>query len=186
MTGICAGDKKNVNCGDLIVATSAIAYDTGKIVTGPDGKPQLLHELHTWNASLNTLQFALLFQEWQSAVKAITLPTMKDQTQVDGQLPKVHFTSVASGYTVRGDNPFENIRQLVRNALALDMEAIAFYRTVAEFPGTSALLVKGVSDYADGEKDDSYHDYASAASAAYIITFIQAYLNSDRFPLAHI
>ncbi len=61
------------------------------------------------------------------------------------------------------------------------MEGAAFYRTVEDFPEMSALLVKGVSDYADG-KDDSFHERAATASATYMLTFIQQYVTADRMP----
>lgn len=183
MTGICAGDKRKVRFGDLVLAASAFAYDTGKIVIGKDGKPHLLHELDTWNTSPDVLQFARMFQQWQAAVAGIVRPSVKRQPTEDSLLPELHIAPVASGYTVRGDNPFEEICMLVRTTVAIDMEATTFYRTAAEFPGMRALLVKGVSDYADGEKDDTYHDYASAASAAYMVRFIQEFVTSERFPL---
>jgi nucleoside phosphorylase len=178
MTGICAGDKRKVKLGDLVVASSAFAYDTGKVVIGKDGKPQLLHELDTWNASPDVLQFALMFQEWQAAVAGIVRSAASET-----QLPKLHIAPVASGHTVRGDNPFEEICLFVRTTAAIDMEAVTFYRTVAGFPNVRSLFVNGVSDFADGEKNDSYHDYASAASAAYMARFIQEFATSDRFPL---
>jgi nucleoside phosphorylase len=181
MTGICAGDKRKTKLGDLVVAERAFAYDTGKIVIGKDGKPQLLHELDTWNPSPDVLQFARMFQQWQADVADIVRPPARRQTIRGTQLPELHIAPVASGYTVRGDNPFEEICALVRNTAAIDMEATTFYRAVAEFPGIRALLVKGVSDYADGEKNDDYHDYASAISAAYIVRFFQEFVTSDRF-----
>ncbi|MFO1434411.1 MAG: hypothetical protein U1F76_30745 [Candidatus Competibacteraceae bacterium] len=52
------------------------------------------------------------------------------------------------------------------------MEGAAFYR-ILEDEKISGLLVKGVCDYADSEKDNSYHQYASEVSAAYILCFIQ-------------
>jgi nucleoside phosphorylase len=180
MTGICAGDKRKVKLGDLVVAASAFAYDTGKVVIGRDGKPQLLHELDTWNASPDVLQFALMFQEWQAAVGSIARPLVGPQGVREMQPSKLYIAPVASGHTVRGDNPFEEICLLVRTTAALDMEAVTFYRTLAGFPGVRSVFVKGVSDYADGEKNDSYHDYASAISAAYILSFVKEYLTSDR------
>jgi nucleoside phosphorylase len=180
MTGICAGDKRKVKLGDLVVATSAFAYDTGKVVIGKDGKPQLLHELDTWNASPDVLHFALMFQEWQAAVASIARPLIRLQGARETQPSKLHIAPVASGHTVRGDNPFEEICLFVRTTAALDMEAVTFYRTLAGFPGVRSVFVKGVSDYADGEKNDSYHDYASAVSAAYILSFVKEYLTSDR------
>ena len=70
----------------------------------------------------------------------------------------------------------------VRNALAIDVEGATFYRTVAEFPGVRSLLVKGVSDYADAEKDDSYHKYAAMVSATYVLGFIKEYVTLERMP----
>ncbi len=81
---------------------------------------------------------------------------------------------------MRGDNPFEEICLLVRTTTALDMEAVTFYRTLVGFPGVRSVFVKGISDYADGEKNDSYHDYASAVSTAYVVSFVKEYLTSDR------
>lgn len=185
MTGICAGDKRKVKLGDLVVAASAFAYDTGKVVIGKDGKPQLLHELDTWNPSPDVLQFALMFQEWQAAVAGIARPLAGPQATREMQPPKLHITPVASGHTVRGDNPFEEICMFVRTAAAIDMEAAAFYRTAAGFPNVRSLFVKGISDYADGEKNDIYHDYASAVSAAYMIRFVQEFVTSKRFPLGY-
>ena len=127
------------------------------------------------------LQFARIFQQWQATVAGIARPPARGQTIRGTPLPELHIAPIASGYTVRGDNPFEEICALVRNTAAIDIEATTFYRAVAEFPGIRALLVKGVSDYADGEKNDAYHDYASAISAAYMARFIQEFVTSDRF-----
>ncbi|HVB23470.1 MAG TPA: hypothetical protein VNG51_16145 [Ktedonobacteraceae bacterium] len=185
MTGICAGDKSKVHLGDLVVASSAFAYDTGKVVIGKDGKPQLLHELDTWNASPDVLQFAQMFQEWQAAVTGIARPVTGLLASRDAQLPGLHIAPVASSYAVRSDNPFEEICTFVRTTTAIDMEAATFYRTVSGFPEVRALFVKGVSDYADGEKNDSYHEYASATSAAYMTRFIQEFVTTKRFPLGY-
>jgi nucleoside phosphorylase len=80
---------------------------------------------------------------------------------------------------VRRDNPFDNIQKLVNEAITLDMEAGAFYRTAESFPGTYALVVKGICDYADDDKDDAYYRYASSLSAMYIVHFISKYITSD-------
>jgi nucleoside phosphorylase len=100
----------------------------------------------------------------------------------DPKLPRRYIVPMASGSAVRSDNPFEDIRTPVRGTIAIDMEGATFYRTVMEFPGTRSLLVKGVSDYADPDKDDSYHQYAAAASSAYMLRFITEYVNSERLP----
>src|SRR2546426_12033507 len=60
----------------------------------------------------------------------------------DPEQPRCHVVPIASGSTVRSDNPFEEIRRPVRGAIAVDMEGAIFYRTVADFPGLHSLLVK--------------------------------------------
>ena len=96
----------------------------------------------------------------------------------DPASPKRHIAAMASGSAVRSDNPFKEIQVPVRGAIAIDMEGATFYRTVAEFAGLRSLFVKGVCDYADPDKDDSYHDYASAVSAIYVVSFIKDYVTT--------
>lgn len=124
-----------------------------------------------------------MFQEWQAAAGRIARPAGGAQATRERQPPQLHIAPVASGHTVRGDNPFEEIGQFVRTTAAIDMEGAAFYRAATGFPGTHSLWVKGVSDFADSEKNDIYHDYASTVSAVYIICFIQEFVTSERFPL---
>ncbi len=100
----------------------------------------------------------------------------------DPSHPALHIAPMASGSAVRGDNPFNEVRIPVRGTVAIDMEGVTFYRTVAEFSGIHSLLVKGVCDYADSDKDDTYHKYASSVSATYVLCFIREYVNADRMP----
>jgi hypothetical protein len=62
------------------------------------------------------------------------------------------------------------------------MEAASFYHVVASFPDLRSLVVKGVCDYADSAKNDDYREYASRASAAYMVCFIKEYVTSDLAP----
>jgi nucleoside phosphorylase len=100
----------------------------------------------------------------------------------DAEHPAVYVAPIASGSAVRADNPFADIRVPVRDTRALDMEGAAFYRVLQEFGSIHYLLVKGVCDYADKEKDDSYHDYAGRISARYLHAFLREYVTSSRFP----
>ena len=84
---------------------------------------------------------------------------------------------------VRGDRPLKHVQLRVRTAWAVEMEGYAFYRAVADFPRTRSMVVKGVCDYADPEKDDSYHQYASELSAIYMAEFVRIYVNTARMPV---
>jgi hypothetical protein len=83
---------------------------------------------------------------------------------------------------VRSDNPFKDIQIPVRGTVAVEMEGAAFGRVMASVSGLRWLVVKGVSDYADSDKDDSYHQYASTASALYLLCFLGEYITNERLP----
>lgn len=91
---------------------------------------------------------------------------------------------MGSGPAVRSDNPFSSLRGPERKLIAVEMEGASFYQAVENVPslGKSALVVKGVSDYGDEDKDDTYREYASEASAIYIFYFIECYVNQRLMP----
>ncbi len=101
---------------------------------------------------------------------------------IDPKEARCHIKPMASGSAVRSDNPFKDIQVPVRGTVAVEMEGAAFGRVMASIPGLRWLVVKGVSDYADSDKDDSYHQYASAASALYLLCFLQNYVTDERIP----
>jgi nucleoside phosphorylase len=100
----------------------------------------------------------------------------------DPTQPECYIAPMASGSAIRGDDPFDTIRIPVRGTAGIDMEGATFYRTMVDFPGIHSLLVKGVSDYADREKDDEYHNYAAEIAALYVFAFIKEYVTSDLMP----
>jgi nucleoside phosphorylase len=168
MTGICAGNKEKAQLGDLIVADCAYFYDSGKFVLDRSGEQVHMHNPDVYRVNKKVKHFIQMFERWKSTIAPME--------------PKCHIGAIASGSAVRADRPFERIPFQLRNTLAIDMEGAAFYRTVEDFPGMDALLVKGVSDYADDNKDDSSHWHASAVSAAYMLAFIQEYVTAERMP----
>ena len=251
MTGICAGDRRKVCLGDLVVADRAFTYDSGKFVTGEDGRKEHLHDTDTRQPDPSVLQFARMFDSWRKVVEPWGRPPSKRQQRewllaklLEDLTPRVddippadleknvpnwrkivkelqegpdpylsekrslldrtrvkehhygeevfpfvdpprigcHIAPIASGSAVRSDDPFGEVQISVRGTIAIDMEGAVFYRTVAEFPGIRSLLVKGVCDYADSDKDDSYHKYASLASAAYALQFIREYVTTSLMP----
>lgn len=102
----------------------------------------------------------------------------------DPQEARCHIKPMASGSAVRSDSPFKDIQIPVRGTVAVEMEGAAFGRVTASVPGLRWLVVKGVSDYADSDKDDSYHQYASVASSLYLLCFLQEYVTDERIPRA--
>jgi nucleoside phosphorylase len=174
MSGICAGDKRYLNLGDLVVAEYAYLFEEGKVTRDQQGT--LIHQPEgiTYGPAEHILQYVRIFGAWKTPVL-----TLKKRLFDTDELPQRVMALMASGMSVRGDDPFEGLQQHHRKAWAVDMEAATFYFALRAFPGIDGLVVKGVVDYADPYKDDAFHKFATRASAIYLLTFIQEYISVD-------
>ncbi len=172
MTGICAGYREKVQRGDLVIADRTFTYDNGKFVIDKQGNRIHEHDATTYQLDGKIKQFLELFDDWEPLVSVLDRPPSAEEQRRAIR----HIKSMASGTAVRADHPFEDVRMPVRDTVAIDMEGAAFGLVMSHHPLIPWLIVKGVCDYADGEKDDLYHRYAARASALYALSFIQAYI----------
>ncbi|KAJ5281488.1 hypothetical protein N7478_006860 [Penicillium angulare] len=80
--------------------------------------------------------------------------------------PRVHYGLIASGNQVIKD-------ALVRDHIAKDLDILCFEMESAGVMTTGqCLVIRGISDYADSEKTDKWHNYAAAVAAAYTKLFL--------------
>lgn len=74
MVGICAGWRKKVNLGDVIVADKAFSYDNGKLISFENNEieeDQLFNDIHTYNLNPVWKQNAQnITDEWQKTIKS--------------------------------------------------------------------------------------------------------------------
>lgn len=181
MTGVCAGDKGKVKLGDLVVASCAFTFDD--VMSFEEGQRQQQQTVMLYHTNVDRTYFNRAFDAWTQCVAKQERPGDQGLSSVVTPLHlTLHITPMASVSTVRRDEPFGNIQTLIREAVAIDMEGASFYGTVANFPSLRSLVVKGVCDYADCEKNDDYHEYASRVSATYMVYFIKEYVTSDIAP----
>lgn len=75
-------------------------------------------------------------------------------------IPRVHYGPVASGNKVIRDASFAAEINEKYGCLCFEMEAAG----LDNFP---SLTIRGISDYCDTHKDDTWHDYAAVVAAAY-------------------
>ncbi len=183
MTGICAGYKRKVRLGDLVIAEYAYHYEEGKVRINKDSQKEQIPEAKTHDTTPQAIQYAKGFEAWKEPVVEMKRLKLKREELKDSEQPRCLVAPMASGMAVRSDNPFPRlIKFLNRKTVALDMEAAAFYRTLRGFPDIHALVVKGVCDYADMNKNDNYQEYAARASAIYLLRFIQHYVTNTTMP----
>lgn len=96
-----------------------------------------------------------------------------DGIPLEPKRPSAHVGAFGTGSQVREDpDLFPTIASHVRKVLAVDMEAAAI-GVVAEIEELDRwIVVKGVSDYADTDKDDRFRSYAMEASYRYLMAFL--------------
>jgi nucleoside phosphorylase len=178
MTGVCAGDAQQVQLGDLVVAERTFTYDNSKFTRDEHGRRVLLQDTMTYRLAADLLQFLGLFDDWKPLVRGLKRPPFPPQQRE----VTCYIRAMASASAVRTEHPFEDVQALVRGTAAIDVEGAAFGLVMSRHPLIPWLVVKGVSDYADQNKDDAYLDYAARASALYALSFIRAYVTKERLP----
>lgn len=177
MTGICAGFKKDENdtsidFGDIFIAESEYDYGSGKLclmndipILKPD--PKMLECDFDLKGKINTFieeckpEFTLM-----SALRSKNLDLIK-------KTPQLHFAPGACGsYVVANKEFMKGLIKTYRKIKGLDMEGYGLYMA-AHMLGRKALLIKGVSDFADSDKGDAYHRMCSYSSACFLFEFLK-------------
>jgi len=173
MVGIAAGLGKDIELGDIIVATDVWNYSSGKyeetgsdksVVLRPDSKHILL------NSALESRLKSIDYNEILENIK-----NTYDGKPVNTKL-SVNFGQMACGGAVVASEELVStqVKAHARKVLGLDMESygVCFASELTTNPEISALIIKSVSDFADSHKGDKVQEYASYTSsqfAKYII-----------------
>ncbi|KFA70574.1 hypothetical protein S40285_09257 [Stachybotrys chlorohalonatus IBT 40285] len=99
-----------------------------------------------------------------------------DRSPRQSQHPVIHYGLIASGDRVLKSSMkrSEAIRGL-GDVLCFEMEAAGI---ATDFP---CIVIRGISDYADSHKNDSWHHYAAAAAAACVKELL-SYLDPEKTP----
>jgi nucleoside phosphorylase len=167
MTGICAGNRnKGMGLGDVVLSDMAFHYETGK-QTETGFHPEIEC----------------------SNVDPVLVQWLKDycwandrNIEVNGEHYGLHVGAYATGSSVVSRNRiFDDLQVRDRNVLALDMEAYSVLKAVEiSNKRIPTVVIKGVCDFADAQKDDNAHGIA-AEIAARITLDIAKYL-LERYP----
>jgi nucleoside phosphorylase/CheY-like chemotaxis protein len=175
MVGIAAGVRGKVNFGDVVVADPCWDWGSGKWVVR-DGRPAFMAAPH---------QVALDGVDRERLVALSADTSLLAHIRGKWPAPKpdsglqVHIGPVASGAAVLADGvTIEQVLAQHRQLLAIDMEAYGVMTTAQEStePRPRVVVLKGIVDFADGQKDDRFRHYSAFTSAevmrAYVIQML--------------
>lgn len=174
MVGICAGIEGKVQLGDVIIGTPVFDYGRGKTQGG---------------------RFQPDFTEHRLCRKAADIARGLSEdnifrTELNGLCnskggPSHHISirvgPLGTGAGVIADNTFiETIKEHRRNLFGIDMEAFAVAQSAYEAGWREIpwVVIKGVQDFADPNKNDTYRDFAARASAICALKFLSLWMSS--------
>jgi nucleoside phosphorylase len=170
LVGVAGGVQKlNSRClGDVLVADQVVDYEFGKV------KPDRIEPRYqVYRPAKRLLDAAKNLHDdaWVPSVAVARPGALGVRTK-----PSVHFGVIASGQKVVADSSFvDGLRTDWTELIGLEMEGLGVALAAHESNQTPGfLLVKGISDWADADKNDGWQPYAADAAA----TFTAALLRS--------
>lgn len=175
MTGIAGGIKGSGGFGDIVIAESCWDYSGGK-VTESEGSIQIENEPRT-----SELDPTLKSQFIRLANDAALLGSI--MAEFKGRLPETRLSAkvgpVFTGtHVITSELRTKELTVMNRKLSAIDMEGYAIFASAryAEHPRPQPILLKGLSDFADKDKDDHWRAYASYTSARLLFAWAQKHL----------
>lgn len=181
MTGITGGTKPDkMNFGDVIVALRSWDYRAGKDIR----KEEQAKHLNTINAidiDTSMISYCRCLAEDANTLNAIK------ESFTEGEKPEEDLQlllgPVVSGASVVTDPQIvqDVLDNQHREVLGIEMEIYGMYyaSSWALKPHPRIIAVKGVSDFADSDKGDKYHAYASYTSAKVFEILAKNYFEYD-------
>jgi adenosylhomocysteine nucleosidase len=169
LVGIAGGFRsgEDYKLGDVAFASQIVDYEGGKLRSG--GNERRFEVFRSSDYLLSAAHNAAR-EPWTNLISA-DLPDGRAKTTTT-----VHFGVVGSGAKVIADEQArDDLRSFWPRMIAVEMEgaglALAAHR--ASY-GVHLGLVKGIADWADGNKNDDWHVYASIAAAAFTLALIES------------
>ncbi|EGX53194.1 hypothetical protein AOL_s00006g572 [Orbilia oligospora ATCC 24927] len=170
LVGIGAGIPGKVELGDVVIGTEWAQWDFGKTNqhgifehTGKECRPpqELLSVIQSLRLR-HELQGKTMIPTYLDDLKANHPNLEAEYTSIgDPKKAEVHYGLIASGNQVVKDEKLRDsiAKRLNEEVLCIEMEA-------AGLVGIPAIVIRGICDYADSNKNDEWQEYAAAVAAA--------------------
>lgn len=159
--GIAGALKDDLHIGDVVAGTAVAWTERGKW-----SQVDFLPRIQTVSLSAPLVQLARKIARdgnWRRRLEV----SRPDGRAVVGQ--------IASGEKVVADDEYRAwLRTAFSDALAIENEGFALARTAEVYADGQRYVVRGISDRADGSKNDDGHASAAAAAAAFAFELLDA------------
>ena len=174
MLGIAGGNKKEVEFGDIVIASDAIDYCSGSIEENEDKSVNFLPDSQSIPAT------SLIMRQFRKYKNNIQL--LREIRDDCGDLKEsrdisLHIGKMATGPAVIKSKKFadEYLKKHNKDYLAIDMETFGVYYAARYSQNTNIqyVSVKSISDAADKEKGDQYQKYCSRLTANLVKYYIE-------------
>ena len=173
MCGVCAGIEGKTNLGDLVVFSPVYDYGSGKYVSGvfmPDFRQCRIDE------RLRSIVEQMIDDD--NLIRQIKDSWQHNIGNPETEL-RIHIYPSGSGAAVITDDIVINeIKSHQRTIGAIDMESYA----IAEVARTTSLpwlIVKGVQDFANPLKNDTYREYSAHVSSMFLKAFLEKFFEMN-------
>jgi len=170
VVGVAGGLRDDLGLGDVVVATWVYGYQGGKETRdGSTARPR------TWRADLGLEQAARMVEAAGTWTGSLTAQ------------PSVQFKPIAAGDVVLNSRTSSLARQLNQNysdAVAIEMESAGVASAAHLSQSLPVLVIRGISDMADGKKHLSDAAGLQPVAAAHAAAFAMAVLRELPWPAA--
>lgn len=170
MIGIAAGMREKTALGDVVIADRVVAYEGAALLEGgkTEARPEIYRpgfsiqqDMANYLASAKSANARILSAR---AGQGLVFPESSEAGAVSkGFMPQA--ATIGSGEKLlRDPEKFRQLRDLHGKVEVAEMEAVGIFAACTQH-NVPSLIVRGISDFGDSKKDNTFHDLASRAAA---------------------
>lgn len=176
MMGIAAGMRGKMTLGEVIISERVIYYEGAVAVDGgltprPEIHRPNLKTLQNLTTYFSSTSLENRLQQHAAALEFI-IPDKSDAGEVATKLVVSQATIASGELLVRDSSFFDKIREIHDKACVAEMEAYGVI-DACQKQSVPALVIRGISDYGDSSKDNTFHSVASVAAAIVTRDYVQ-------------
>lgn len=177
MLGIAGGLRKKCSLGEVFLVERVVAYESAAFLADGVVEPRpeisrvsmrVRQDMTGYLSSRHSLELRLA-KRYESL--GIVFPEMSKAGPIaKNVMPKT--TTTASGEKLfRDPEKFRTQREIHGKIEIVEMEAAGLF-AACNSHNKHVLMIRGVSDFGDTKKDNSFHDLAAKAAAAVTVDYI--------------